>query len=369
MNNLSHIKIKGFKSIKELDLEMKPINVLIGANGSGKSNFISVFRLLENIYNQRLQTYIKQNGGAERFLHFGSKVTDEIVIDLKLAEKESQANGYYVRFKKNNEDNSLFIEHDYSSFHNKYIYSNPCNKLITHNDNESQIQKTNVDITNYSKEYLKGCKLYHFHDTSSTAKFKSHQDIGQNKFLDSFASNLAPFLYKLKKDFKTDYQNIVSAVQTVAPYFKDFDFNIEGEDILLRWQHKDDLEDTGFSAQTLSDGTARFICMATLFLQPKELRPKTIVLDEPEIGLHPAALAVLSEIIQAVANDGSQVIISTQSVELANYFEPDDFIVVDYENGESNFKRLDKENLGDWIEIYQVGEAWSEGLLGGEPKW
>jgi predicted ATPase len=62
------------------------------------------------------------------------------------------------------------------------------------------------------------------------------------------------------------------------------------------------------------------------------------------------------------------VIISTQSVELANYFEPDDFIVVNYDNGKSEFKRLDKKDLGDWIDAYQVGEAWSAVFLGGEPK-
>ena len=134
-------------------------------------------------------------------------------------------------------------------------------------------------------------------------------------------------------------------------------YDVNSSEVILRWHHKNDLEGSGFSAQTLSDGTARFICMATLFLQPKDLRPATIVLDEPEIGLHPTALAVLSEIIQAVANanDGSQVIISTQSVELANYFEPDDFIVVNYDNGKSEFKRLDKKVLGDWIDTYQVG--------------
>jgi predicted ATPase len=111
--------------------------------------------------------------------------------------------------------------------------------------------------------------------------------------------------------------------------------------------------------------------MATLFLQPKDMRPKTIVLDEPEIGLHPDALTVLSEIIKAVANDDSQVIISTQSVTLANCFEPDDFIVVDYENGESKFERFGKdkqEELKEWLDRYQMGTTWEENLLGGMPK-
>lgn len=369
MDNLSHIIIKGFKSIKELDLEIKPINVLIGANGAGKSNFISVFRLLENIYNQRLQAYI--NDSAESFLHFGSEVTEEIIVELTLAEGGLYANRYYVKLNKKYEDDSLLLAYDDASFHNKVKYSNPYDEKITSNSLESNIKNSSSKIIDASKKYLNQCKLYHFHNTSEKAKFKSYQDIELNKFLDSFALNLAPFLYRLKNEFPKDYQNIVQAVQTVAPYFQDFDFNLTGEKIILRWQHTNDLSNLGFSTQTLSDGTARFICMATLFLQPKDMRPKTIVLDEPEIGLHPDALTVLSEIIKAVANDGSQVIISTQSVTLANCFEPDDFIVVDYENGESKFERFGKDKqevLKEWLENYQMGTTWEENLLGGMPK-
>ncbi len=367
MDNLSRIKIKGFKSIKALDLEIKPINVLIGANGSGKSNFISVFRLLENIYNQRLQSYI--NNSAESFLHFGSKTTEEIIVELTLAESDYYANRYYVKLNKKFENDSLLLAYDDASFHNKAKYKNPYDEKITSNSLESNFKNTSSKTIDASKKYLTQCTLYHFHDTSPSAKFKSYQDINNNQFLASFAENLAPFLYKLKKDFNDDYQNILSTVQIVAPYFQDFDFNIQGENILLRWQHTNDLSNLGFSAQSLSDGTARFICMATLFLQPKDLRPATIVLDEPEIGLHPAALTVLSDMIKAVSNDEGQVIISTQSVELANHFEVDDFIVVNYENGESKFERLSEKDLGSWMKSYQVGEAWSEGLLGGEPEW
>ncbi len=365
MDNLSRIKIKGFKSIKELDLEIKPINVLIGANGSGKSNFISVFRLLENIYNQRLQVYI--NNSAESFLHFGSQVTEEIIVELILAESDSYANRYYVRLNKKYEDDSLLLAYDDASFHNKQ-YPKPYDEKITSNSLESNIKNSSSKIINASKKYLNQCKLYHFHDTSEKARFKSYQDIELNKFLDSFASNLAPFLFRLKQEFNDDYQNIVQAVQTVAPYFQDFDFSVKNEKIILRWQHTNDLSNLGFSAQTLSDGTARFICMATLFLQPKDMRPATIVLDEPEIGLHPAALVVLSEIIRTVANDGSQVIISTQSVTLANCFKPDDFIVVDYADGVSNFRRLDdKDQLDLWLKDYQMGDIWNKNLLGGRP--
>jgi predicted ATPase len=348
MDNLSHIIIKGFKSIKELDLEMKPINVLIGANGSGKSNFISVFEFLkhavdDNIENVRL--YVEQRGGSNTFLFFGSNTTQEINIDIGIQEHKYK----------------LVLSADYN------------NDILTNTSISSNLENY-LDNFDTFKRDINSVGIYHFHNTNKTAGFKKYQKIFDCDFLRSDAKNIAPFLYRLKEEFNQDYLQIVQAIQVVAPYFHDFVLRPIGDKndgtILLRWQHKNDLDNV-FSANQLSDGTARFICMATLFLQPKNMRSKTIVLDEPEIGLHPDALTVLSEIIKAVANDGSQVIISTQSVTLANCFEPDDFIVVDYENGESKFERFGKdkqEELKEWLDHYQMGTTWEENLLGGMPK-
>ena len=336
--NLSNIKIEGYKSIKSLDLTMKPINVLIGANGSGKTNFITVFQFLNIIYQRKLQNYVAKNGGAERFLHFGSKTTEKIFLKLSFHQDETRANYYEIELTKNSEDDVLLIELE------QFF-----NKLASMNAIESNLRNHKSKVGNHVKDYLSNCKVYHFHDTSETAKFKSTQDIYDNDFLHSDAANLASFLYRLKKEFNPEYQQIIMAVQAVASFFHDFKFKVFNDNILLRWLHTNDLEGGGFSANSLSDGTARFICMATLLLQPKQLRPKTIVLDEPEIGLHPAALELLSEIIKSIA-DESQIIISTQSVTLANYFDKNDFIVVDQIDGVSKFSRLgDGDELETWL--------------------
>jgi AAA15 family ATPase/GTPase len=120
---------------KELDLEMQPINVLIGANGSGKSNFISVFKLLDLIYKQKLQTYVSTNGKAERFLHFGSKNTDKITIDLKL-----KNNGYCVELIKDKDNDSLLIQHDEGYFYGDIVERT--DRPITSNALESDIKNT-----------------------------------------------------------------------------------------------------------------------------------------------------------------------------------------------------------------------------------
>ncbi len=342
MDNLSHIIIKGFKSIKELDLEMKPINVLIGANGAGKSNFISVFKFLkyavaDSIKN--VESYVKKYGGSDTFLFFGSSITQEINIDIGIQEHQYK----------------LVLSADYN------------NDILTNTSISSNLENYLDDFNTFKKD-INSVGVYHFHNTNKTAGFKKYQKIFDCDFLRSDAKNIAPFLYRLKEEFNQDYLQIVQAIQAVAPYFHDFVLIPIGDKndgtILLRWQHKNDLDNV-FSANQLSDGSARFICMATLFLQPKDMRPKTIVLDEPEIGLHPVALTVLSEIIKSVTSNGKQVIISTQSVTFANHFEPDDFITVNQVDGVSKFKRVNKKELEVWLDDYQMGDIWNKGLIGG----
>ena len=226
----------------------------------------------------------------------------------------------------------------------------------------------------YTRSFLEECRVYHFHDTSPTAGFKQASDIEATDYLYHNASNLSAFLYMLKtsnfEDFNNSYKDIVDAIKTVSPYFHDFYLEPRGEEgnkrILLKWLHRD--IDEPFSANQLSDGTARFICMATLFLQPEMLRPKAIILDEPELGLHPAALEVLADIIKSVSKK-NQIICSTQSVTFANQFNAEDFIVVDQDCGASTFKRVSEKELSVWLEDYSMGDIWTKNLIGGRPEW
>lgn len=366
--HLEHIKVEGFKSIKSLDISMKPINILIGANGSGKSNFISLFTFLRNLSEGKLQTYVEKNGFANTFFHFGAKNTPHIEIDIDV-----DLNGYHVRFSHGADDDSLVFETEYctvkTSSKRWYVKGKKGESgLLPEGEADSQY------VRKYTREYLERCRVYHFHDTSPTAGFKQACDLTASDYLYSNANNIAAFLYRLKSSndsaFQKSYGDIVDAVKTVAPYFHDFYLEPRGEmfeeKILLKWMHTNHEEP--FSANQLSDGTARFICMATLFLQPIALRPKSIILDEPELGLHPAALEVLAELVKS-ASKKNQVICSTQSVTFANQFEADDFIVVDQEKGASTFKRVDEAALTGWLEDFSMGDIWTKNLIGGRPEW
>lgn len=359
--HLKHIKLMGFKSIKELDLEMRSINVLIGANGSGKSNFISIFSLLRSIAQGKFRSYIAENGGASNFLHFGPKNTPKIIMDIDVSQ-----NGYHSELVYDPFEDNLIFKKEYCKFAGigRNIYE------MMGKNGESGLFAGDVAspaVRQYTRTYLQGCQVYHFHDTGKTAGFKQSSPLDATDYLYPDAKNIAAFLYMLRERWNDSYKEIVDAIRVVAPFFHDFYLEPRGEQsILLKWIHKK--HDEPFSAQQLSDGTARFICMATLFLQPLHLRPNTIILDEPELGLHPAALETLADIIKSVSKN-RQIICSTQSVTFANHFAPEDFIIVDQSDGVSTFSRPNPETLKIWLEEYKMGDLWSKNLIGGRPEW
>jgi len=366
--NLKHIKIEGFKSIAKLDLPIGNINILIGANGVGKTNLISLFTFLSYLSQGKLKNYVATEGGAERFFHFGTRHTDQMMFDLSVG-----MNGYHVEFAPNLDDDSLVFNKEYCTINT----SAKKFKLYPKKGESGFVSGESVDsyyVKRYTQEYLEECRVYHFHDTSNQAQFKKTNKLVNHYFLEKNAANIAPFLYFLKtnriESHRQSYQQIISAIQSVAPFFHDFYLEPTGEkgdeSILLRWIHTK--QDAPFSANVLSDGTARFICLATLFLQPAVRRPDTIILDEPELGLHPAALDILADIIHATAKK-TQVICSTQSVAFANLFAPEDFIVVDAEDGVSHFQRLERETVKNWLEDYGMGDIWAKNLIGGRPQW
>ena len=355
---LSAINIQGFKSIKKCKVSLKRINVLIGSNGAGKSNFISAFALLQNILGQNLQVYAAQSGIDSLFFN-GKKITEEIQLEVFFGN-----NSYGFLLVPTN-DNRIIFRKEYFGY--QEYYENTTQLASGHS--ESMWQKgTNNKISKYVTPILEkqNWRVYHFHDTSRNARIKSEHNISNNKVLQFDASNLAAFLFRLKNNFLDNYNEILRTICLIAPYFEDFDLEpMEGNNelIILKWKQRgcDDI----FNASQLSDGTLRFICLATLLLQPHELQPETIIVDEPELGLHPYAITIFAEMVKQISNI-KQIIISTQSVELLNEFDVDDVIVVDRDSDGSIFKRLNSCELKDWIENdYTLGDLWTKNVLGG----
>ena len=210
-------------------------------------------------------------------------------------------------------------------------------------------------------------RVYHFHDTTASSGMKQAGMLSDNVSLHHDASNLAPFLYMIENSYTDSYDDIVRAIRMVAPYFEDFVLvpNPENNEIIrLRWKQTG-LEEV-LGANQLSDGTIRFICLVVLLLQPPELQPSAIILDEPELGLHPYAISVFSELVHRVSAD-KQLIISTQSAELLDNFDADDIIVAGLTSDGSEYSRLSSDKLKDWLDEYTLSAVWKKNVFGGQP--
>lgn len=380
---LKSIHIQNFKSIEQLDLQLEPLNILIGSNGAGKSNFVSAFRFLEKLISGQLSEYIFHAGGINAFLFNGFEVSNSLYIGLELGQKNSGYSNTYI-FRIASDGERHFFQGEKVGFWNKGQYSKPLESdlmaLANGKNNEAIITKwkefaknfsaDTLNIISYVEKYLNKLKVFHFHDTSDNAQVKLPQDIEDVYFLKNEAENLAPFLMHLREKHYATYYQIVESVRLVYPQFHDFELEespfAKGK-VVLRW--RESTSGQIFHARQISDGTLRFICLATLLLQPKGSTyvPPTILLDEPELGLHPFAIQVLADLInKAIQN--RQVIIATQSVNLINYFTPNDLIVVERDaSGASHFYRKRDEDFEQWLEDYSLGQLWENNFLGGRP--
>jgi predicted ATPase len=367
MNNaLDYISIKGFRSIREIEkLELRPINILIGANGCGKSNFVDVFSFLNSIRQGKLRGYVEQRGGANTILHFGSRVTSEIEITLSF---QNGVNGYDITLATTDLD-TLYVKNELTLFWNKQ-YNEPYKEPLNPVNGEAGIsQPYTKGAPKWVQGRLDGWQIYHFHDTSENSPIKKNSDINDNRILRPDGSNLPAYLLFLKTCHSDSYQIIRKIIQRVTPFFEDFRLEpsrLNETKIRLEWIHKSS-PDQYFDVASLSDGSLRFICLATLLLQPESRRPSTILLDEPELGLHPYAITMLANMIQSAAME-TQVIMSTQSSLLLDHFEPEDVLVAELQSGATTLRRLQSSELAIWLEDYSLGQLWEKNQFGGRPK-
>ncbi|QXV60572.1 AAA family ATPase [Amycolatopsis sp. TNS106] len=361
---LTSIEIEGFTSIRSARVELGAMNVLIGANGAGKSNFVHAFELLGRISEDLLNLFVGRNGGASALIN---DAADTLRISLKL---EAPPNSYQAHLAAAPGEELIFDE-EVISYHGPG-HEQPWTKSIGRGHRESRLndvveERGSKSVASHIIELLQGCRVYHFHDTSVDAPVKRLSPTADNLALRADAGNIAAVLLRLRdsedRADKVAYRRIVGAIRLVAPFFRDFVLQPDSTDrVLLRWQRQN--SETVFSANQMSDGTLRFVCLVTLLLQPEI--PALVVLDEPELGLHPFAIVQLADMLR-VASTRSQVLIATQSVTLMNQFSAEDLIVVELRDGDSVFTRPNKTALEHWLDEYSLGELWEKNIIGGQP--
>jgi len=347
--SLKSLTIAGFKSIEKLEsLELRKLNVLIGANGAGKSNFVDFFRMLRAMADEGLQKFILEHGGADGFFFLGPKRTPHISAQLEFGEYVYQCDLVPTSSAE------VMIAEERLGDAGGSAYS------VARGVRESFLRKSYVHGT------ISTWFIYHFHDTSMLAPMRRDQSVRDRHRLRPDASNIAAHLLYLREYYPEVYVLIRDTVRMIAPFFDDFVLQPEErggqEQVRLEWSQKG--SDFPFQPSQLSDGTIRFICLVTALLQPDP--PTTILIDEPELGLHPYAIALLADLVQSAA-ERTQVILSAQSPALLDRFSPEDVIVVSREQGRSMFRRLDPSALREWLQEYSVGELWQKNVVDGAP--
>ncbi len=370
-SRIANVKIKGYKSFctEGADIAFGDITVLLGPNGSGKSNLISFFRMINHITTKGFSNYVAAQGGASSLLYYGPKNTEKIEFEISVDQVNEGASitSQYEASLSYATPDRLFFSRE-RVVYRRDSRSNPQSVELETGGVESALKDSNKKTAQVMWKILSSIRAYQFHDTSPTSRMKANSYVEDASYLRSDAGNVASFLKAMKDDeASTKYFNrIERRIQKIMPQFSHFDFSQTANDrsVMLNWY--DVTQDTLFGPHQFSDGALRFIALAALLLQPPDYIPSTIIIDEPELGLHPAAISELVSMIRT-ASKYSQIIIATQSTRLVDEFGTDNIVIVERENNCTNFARLDKNKLIEWLDRYSMSELWEKNVLGGRP--
>ena len=366
-SRLERITLKGFKTIRELvDFEPCSRTVLIGPNGAGKSNFVSFFRMMSWALSgpDKLALHVSQQGGSRRLLHDGPAHTREIEAELTIRTAAGE-NDYAFRLFHAAGDMLVFADERYRFTRAGAQRQATWRPLgAGHKDPQLLAAALEDQTAHVIRTLLQKIVVYQFHNTSDTARIRGKWSTSDNRWLKEDAGNLAPVLHRLRTRDPRYYQRIVDTIRLVLPMFSDFELEPDGSNLMLAWRERD--TDEVFSASQASDGFLRIVALITLLLQPAQDLPDVLILDEPELGLHPSAIDVVGGLIAAAATR-IQIIAATQSVPLVDCFDPEDIVVVERPDRASTFKRLDPAALQEWLEAYSVSELWEKNVIGGRP--
>ena len=366
-NRLDRISIRGFKTIEEMaGFEPGSLTALIGPNGVGKSNFIAFFRMMSWALADtgNLPFFVSERGGASKLLHDGPGRTQEIEAELTIR-TDAGENQYYFRLFYAADDQLIFADERYRF--SRAGFGSPAPWRSTgagHHDPQLLAHAVSDDTARVIRTLMQRIVVYQFHNTADTARIRTRWNVGDDRFLKEDGANLAPVLYRLRETDRGCYQRIVDTVRLILPFFSDFVLEPDGNSLLLQWRERN--SDEVFSVSQASDGMLRVLALVTLLLQPEGDLPDVMILDEPELGLHPYAINIIGGLINA-ATTRIQIILATQSMALIDCFDPEDVVVVEREGRGSVFRRLSSEALDVWLEDYSLSELWEKNVIGGRP--
>ena len=351
-------------------VEFGDVTVLLGANGAGKSNLVSFFRMLNFMVTGALQEYIGREGTSDSLLYYGRQNTPKMQAAVEF-KGQGRQNRYLMTLADAAPDTLIFTDEVVT--YRREGYPRPQQVSLGSGHKESRLNECSEqgDATcGVIFHMLSRCRCYQFHDTSPTANIRKRVYAEDADYLRSDGGNLAAYLRALRQTHRSYYDRIIETIRLAFPQFGDFVLEPAPQNnryLLLNWCEAG-RSDYLFGPHQLSDGTLRFMALAALFLQPPQRLPSVIVIDEPELGLHPYAITVLASMVNTAAKK-CQVVLSTQSTRLVDEFDVGQITVVERDPKENctRCKRPDTKILEDWVQRYSTSELWEKNVLGGRP--
>ena len=372
-SRLESVSVRGFRSLADVELsDLGDATVLIGANGSGKSNVIRFFEMLSwMLRSQKLEQFVALQGGADDQLFMGNKVTPRMEADIRLATPDG-VNEYSFALSYGAPDRFVFTEERLRFSRDDTEGQAPWQSVGSghteariHSAAQGGLPDINSTTARVIRRLLQDCGTFQFHDTSARSSMKQRWDVSDNRSLRSDGGNLAAVLIRLQDDYPDRFEWVQENVRRVLPSFDHFVLEEEHGRIFLRWRGT--ASDKTFGAHLTSDGSLRFFALVTLLNLPSEMLPSVALIDEPELGLHPAAVTLVGSMIDSLATQ-CQVIVATQSPQLVNCFGLDEIVVMELEDSRTVACRKGRHEYERWLdEDYATGELWQMNLLGGRP--
>ena len=371
---IERLHVRGFRSLADVVLcPVAGANVLIGANGSGKSNFVHFFNMLSwMLKSRRLAEFVSREGGADDQLHGGSDTTPRLEAEITIR-TDTGRNDYRFSLVYAHPDQLLFSDEAFR--YSRDDFESEAGWIhLGAGHREAQIVRAgqgnhpglaaNRQTAWTVTHLLRDCAAYQFHNTGATSNFKKTWDAGDHAYMRTDGGNLAAILYRLEHEDLDRYELICRHIRRVLPGFDCFQIEEQYGKVALRWRSR--LFNKTYGAHLTSDGSLRFFALATLLNLPREMLPGVLVLDEPELGLHPKAITLVADMIRTMV-DGRQIILATQSPLLVDAFDLDEVFVLEMRDGRTKLTSPDSAQLQTWLDAFSVGELWQKNLLGGRP--
>ncbi len=369
---IESVRIKGFRPLADVEIkDMRPVTAFIGSNGSGKSNIIRFFNMLSLTLKRQLDDYVQFQGGADDQLFDGRAKTPQIQAELSLRSLQGRSD-YKFTLAWGHPDRFLFTEeafrfvrkNEQSPSDWQHLGSAHSEAKIPEAAQSQDFSGVDTATARFIVDVLTNCSVYHFHDTSYKSDFKESWDVLDNAYLHPRGGNLAAILLRLQHEDIKRYELICRHIARVLPNFDRFQLDEVYGKVALRWKAK--RSDKTFGAHLTSDGSLRFFALVTLLNLPSEMLPKIILLDDPELGLHPKAIDLIGGMIKSLAVE-RQIIVATQSPLLVDSFSLEELAVLDLKDGRTQIRRLSTKEYIRWLDDYTTGDLWRMNMLGGCP--